>query len=281
MLSATVAARLNHSLLDASQEIYLLRRAQHGDPDALEELVVKNQRLVAKIAARFTRLAGDCDFEDLLQYGNEGLLVAIWRFDVESGLRFTTYAYWWIRSIMRRYALRHGTSIHRSSREGELIMTIQKAVAQLSAQLHRRPTPEEISVRSGLSIRLVGEILPLIKFSSNLRRIDEPIQHLSVDPDEDDWHDKIKSDDPPVEDQVEAILLSDGLHAAISALPDRWQYVITRHYGLDGQDPWSLTQIGDALGVSRQRIQDINLSSMARLRKAMTGKNGRNGRKQK
>lgn len=281
MLSATVAARLNHSLLDASQEIYLLRRAQQGDPDALEELVVKNQRLVAKIAARFTRLAGDCDFEDLLQYGNEGLLVAIWRFDVESGLRFTTYAYWWIRSIMRRYALRHGTSIHRSSREGELIMIIQKAAAQLNAQLHRRPTPEEISVRSGVSIRLVGEILPLIKFSSNLRRIDEPIQNLFNDPDEDDWHDKIKSDDLPVEDQVEAILLSDGLHAAVSALPERWQYVVTRHYGLDGQDPWSLTQIGDALGVSRQRIQDINLSSMARLRKAMTGKNGRNGRKQK
>lgn len=155
-------------------------------------------------------------------------------------------------------------------------MIIQKTEAQLLAQLYRRPTPAEIAARSGLSLRLVGEILPLIKNSTNLRRIDEPIQqYLFNDPDEDDWHDKIESDDLPVEDQVEAILLSDGLHAAVSALPERWQYVVTRHYGLDGQAPWSLTQIGDALGVSRQRIQDINLSSMARLRKAMTGKNGR------
>lgn len=277
MLSSSphVAARLNHPLLGATQELYLLRRAQQGDPAALDELVVNNQRLVAKIAARFTSLAGDCDFEDLLQYGNEGLMVAIWRFDVESGMRFSTYAYWWIRSIMRRYALRHGTSIHRSSREGELIMIIQKTEARLLAQLYRRPTPAEIAARSGLSLRLVGEILPLIKNSTNLRRIDDPIQHFYDDPDQDDWHDKLQSEDPPVEAQVEAILMIEHLREAIEILPERWQYVIARHYGLGDQAPWNLTQIAEDMGVSRQRIQDIHIQAMSRLRKFMLGKNGR------
>ncbi len=267
--ACAAVASLTHPLLSADQEIYLLRRAQQGDPAALEELVAKNQRLVAKVAYRFTAIAGDSDFEDLLQYGNEGLMIAIWRFDTDSGKRFSTYAFWWIRSIMRRYALRHSTTIHRSSREGELIMIIHKAAAQLRDQLHRPPTLEEIARRSGLSTRLVGEILPMIKNGTVLFRLDAPIQPEDAS---DEWHDKIQSPDLPVEQQAETAILLDRLRSIVETLPERWQYVITHRYGLDNQPIWTYSQIGDALGLSRTRIHDIEVTAMIRLRRAMNGR---------
>ena len=165
---------LNHRLLDAPEETELIRRAQAGDSEALSTLVELNQRLVAKIAGRYTHssVSGDLDMMDLIQYGNEGLIIAIRRFDQSKGYRLSTYITWWIRQSIRRKSLMHGTTLHRSAREGELIMSARKLYSEFVKKNERQPEPAEIAARMNVSKPIARDIVNML-YNANTISLDQ------------------------------------------------------------------------------------------------------------
>ena len=154
---------LQHSLLDQAEEFRLLAEARAGDPASIDALIRHNQRLVIAIAYQYwrTRLAGDQELMDLVQFGNLGLLEAISRWDASRGVRFSTYATHWVRNMVRRGGIMHGTTIALTARQGELMFAMRKSMIRLSHQLQRFPTPGEIAADSRLSLPIVAGLMPL------------------------------------------------------------------------------------------------------------------------
>jgi RNA polymerase sigma factor (sigma-70 family) len=255
---------LPHDLLDEGEERRLVALAVAGDPPAINRLVECNQRLVVSIAYFYwkSNLAGDLELMDLVQFGNLGLLESIARWDPASPTRFSTYATYWVKALVRRGAMTHGTTIAHTARQGELLFNIRKSIVRLMHASHRFPTPAEISADSGLSRFLVDNLLPLFK---KVYSIDEeptwsdgpglPLGELLHDPAAD------------IESAVEAGQNLEHLRACIARLPPRQAYILARLYGL-GPDPAiaTMTEIAGELGVSRTQVGKLKSKAIAALR---------------
>jgi RNA polymerase sigma factor (sigma-70 family) len=258
------SAHLNHPLLTHADETCLLRKAQAGDSKALADLVSSNQRLVMSVAVRFfhSGMSGDLDLMDLVQYGNEGLLQAVRRWDQRrSDLRFSTYATWWIRAVIRRNILQRGGTIGRTARQGEQITTICRARSDLYVRLHRTPRPAEIANETGLSLRLVESLLPIIPPPLSLDHDPQPDSGLSL-------ADTIRGHDDTAR-TAERNLNNRRLERAISDLPLNYASVLRYRYGLFGSEVLSYAEIGRKLKVSRTRVQEIERTALERLRRAL------------
>lgn len=256
-------ATLDHPLLTKDAERLLVQRAATGDSSAIDSLVRHNQRLVAQIARRYWAcgMGGNLDLMDLVQYGNVGLLIAIRRFDPSRQLRFSTYATWWIRSLVRRGALTHGDTASRTAREGDLIYVIRKTITQLDARLRRRPTPQEIAEASGISLKLLSELLPMLQ------------QTISADTDRESGAliERIRSNDDTASTAEES-MDSEALLAALDTLPDRYAQVIRLRFCMDGApEQLSYSEIGRRLGgISHTAVQKIEQRALEMLREALS-----------
>jgi len=253
-------ARINGKLLTHQEEIDLSKRAKKGDKAARKKLIEKNLRLVVSIAKK-SRGRG-LPFEDLIQEGNIGLMKAVGKFDSERGFRFSTYATWWIRQTIQRAVAEKGRTIRIPVHMGEKMRKMAGTYNELWAELERAPSDEAVAERLGWSvedIRKVKDAMPDASTSLN--------QPLTSDKGSSELgeiiEDERSSDTPGT---VMSEMETSQLGEAIDRLPERYRRVLVRRYGLDDKDPATLAELGDELGLSHERVRQLQLQAVGRLK---------------
>ncbi len=238
-------------LLTHEEEIDLSKRAKQGDKRARKRLIEKNLRLVVSVAKKYRGYG--LPFEDLIQEGNIGLMKAVEKFDPDRGFRFSTYATWWIRQAVQRAVADKGRTIRVPVHMTEKIRKVSRAYNELSAELEREPSEEEVAGRLGWSIdevRLTMEAMP------DATSLDQPVgtDDASTSQLGDFVEDELASDTPG---EVMREMETEHLKEAIERLPERARYVLVRRYGLDDHAPATLAELGNELEISRERVRQL------------------------
>jgi RNA polymerase primary sigma factor len=245
-----------HTLLTAAQEVTLAKRIERGDLVAKERMIQSNLRLVVSIAKNYRNQG--LPFLDLIQEGTLGLIRAVEKFDWRRGFKFSTYATWWIRQAVARALADKARTIRMPVHIVERLQKMNRAERTLWTALGREPTLEEIAEEANLSLQQVLEVRAAARASTSL---DAPVG----DTDDAVLGDFVAGDDLLPEESVELTLRSQALQAALGALPDREREVVTLRYGLGGIEPKTLEEIGRRLGLTRERVRQIELDSLRRL----------------
>jgi RNA polymerase primary sigma factor len=245
-----------HPLLTAAQEVTLAKRIEQGDELAKAEMIQSNLRLVVSIAKNYRNQG--LPFLDLIQEGTLGLIRAVEKFDWRRGFKFSTYATWWIRQAVARALADKARTIRMPVHIVERLQKINRAERSLWTQLGREPTLEEVADEASLAPQQIVEVRAAARASASL---DAPIG----DADDAVLGDFVAGDEPLPEETVESQLRRQALMRAVGGLPERERAVVTLRYGIDGNEPQTLEEIGRRLGLTRERVRQIELDSLRRL----------------
>src|SRR5918994_2058779 len=246
-------------LLTHEEEIDLGRRTREGDKTARSKLIEKNLRLVIPVAKKYRGMG--LPFGDLIQEGNIGLMRAADKFDPEKGFRFSTYATWWIRQAVQRAVADKGRTIRVPVHMGEKIRKMARVYNELSVELSRDPTDEEVAKRLGWDVDRVKDVKSAIPDATSLNR------PLSSEEDSSELGDLIEDErESRIASQVVWELETRRLMESVERLPERHRRVLVRRYGLDGKEPATLAELSEELGVSRERVRQLQREAEGVLR---------------
>src|SRR5881227_1648162 len=253
-----------YPLLKGTEEIEVARRIRAGDPDALQELVQRNLRFVISVAKKYQNRG--MPLIDLIGEGNVGLLTAARKFDPDQGVKFISYAVWWIRQAILSSLARQGRTVRVPLNRTADLSRIIRTAEYLRQTLRREPTPEEIADATKLSLEVVQSLAAL---NTGDVRLDAP---LDPDGDRSLIERFIAEDLPDTEDQAMDRFLSDEIESALNTLQRRDAKVLRLYFGLDGGREHTLEEIGGMLGVTRERVRQLRDRALKRLRDGDVGK---------
>ena len=261
VMSQYLARAGRHALLGRAEELALARRARSGDESARRKLIEKNLRLVVSVAKKYRGASPGLSLEDLVQEGNLGLIKAVDRFDPERGYRFSTYATHWVRQAVGRAVANKGRIIRVPVHRGEKIREARGVRNDLLATLGREPTEDEIAKLLGWTPE---EVHLTMTSTADATSLDRPLSAGDGTALVSDFVvDEMSSE--ATEAVVRELEIS-HLKAVVETLPERCHQVIIRRYGLDGRDPATLAEIGGELGVTKERIRQLQHEAERRLK---------------
>jgi len=248
-----------YELLSAQEEIDLSRKIEKGDDDARQHMIQTNLRLVVKIARRYMNRG--LALGDLIEEGNIGLMRAVEKFDASHGCRFSTYATWWIRQSVERAIMNQSRTIRLPVHIAKEFNTVITATNKLRASLGREPTGLEIAERLGIAPARVQQLLNSAVTTESADAIlhedgDFTIYDITAD----------ESASAP-SDRMEKSSRDEMLNKWMDKLSAKEREVVRLRYGLGLDDTWTLEAIGEHMGVTRERIRQIQVASLQKLRR--------------
>jgi RNA polymerase nonessential primary-like sigma factor len=246
------------TLLTFKQEQQLGKRVMAGDEEARQQMIEANLRLVISIGKRYMNRG--FPFADIVEEGNLGLIKAVEKFNYKKGFRFSTYASWWIRQFIERAIINQGKLVRLPVHVVERLNRYLGKVEQLVHELGREPNSEEVARRMKTSVEEVDDLKQLVRTTSSL---DSPINEGQ------DTFLRDIIEDPfclSPADTTEGVLRRSEMMAWLKELPEKERTVILARFGLDGEESRTLEEIGREMGLTRERVRQIETAALVRLR---------------
>lgn len=256
-LSSYLLEIRKYPILTKEEEFNLTRRTKEGDLDALSSLIKSNLRFVISVARRFQNLG--MSLGDLIGEGNVGLMKAAYKFDEERGVRFISYAVFWVRHAIMDALSRHTNVTRIPLSRARVLSKMRKEVNKLEQTLGRSPSDTELADSMGIDSSEIKKLEEIIKPGLSL-------ESPRFDGDEGNLLEYIPEGEIGPEEDLKKRILIETINSSLSALTDRQAKILELYYGLNGNRPMTLEQIGEIFNVTRERIRQVREQALKRLR---------------
>jgi|TARA_B100000035_G_scaffold253314_1_gene222689 RNA polymerase primary sigma factor len=249
----------NTEPLDTEEEIRLAKLVRKGDKEALNKLINANLKFVVSVANKY-RVTG-IPLEDLINEGNIGLIKAAYRFDETRGFKFISYAVWWIRQSILQFIADQGRVVRLPANVANAVIKMKRRTEELEQSLERMPTLGELAEVMEITKQEAEE---LVQFNTRSLSTDQPVG----DDEKTSLRDLLKSKDSRPEAQIMKKSLTEEIKRVLNTIPEREAMIIEYYFGIDMDRPLTLEEIGDQLGLTRERVRQLKERAIKRLQHA-------------